>query len=160
MSFRNGLVCAALLTLAGAPPSPAAAAPAPAQKNEANLVLLEVRLGTQVLSDAVTGYEIGRDVYLPLGEMARLLTLAIRVTPSEGRASGYILTEERNFSLDLQGQALDIAGRREAFDPAQVRVENDDINVASRLLSRWLPVDFDLDLSSLALKMRPREQLP
>jgi hypothetical protein len=159
MSFRTGLVCAALLTLGGAP-LPAAAAPAPAQKNEANLVLLEVRLGSQVLSDAVTGYEIGRDVYLPLGEMARLLTLAIRVIPSEGRASGYILTEERSFSLDLQARALDIAGRREAVDPAQVRVEDDDIYVASRLLSRWLPVDFDLDMSSLALKVRPREQLP
>jgi hypothetical protein len=159
-SFRTGLVCAALLTLGAALPPAAAAATAPAQKNEANLVLLEVRLGTQLLSEAVTGYELGRDVYLPLGEMARLLTLAIRVIPDEGRASGYILTEERNFSLDLQGRAVDIAGRPEAVDPAQVRVEGDEIYVASRLLSRWLPVDFDLDMSSLALKVRPREQLP
>ena len=136
------------------------AAAAPAQKLDANLVLLEVRLGNQLLSDAVTGYQIGRDVYLPLGEMARLLTLAIKVTPGEGRASGYILTEERGFSLDVPGRVADIAGRHEELDRAQFKLQSDDIYVASKLMARWLPVDLDLDLSSLALKVRPREQLP
>jgi len=157
--LRTSLLLAALALPAAQALRPAAAAP-PVQKNEANLVLLEVRLGSQLLSDAVTGYEIGRDVYLPLGEMARLLTLAIRVTPGEGRASGYILAEERNFSLDVQARALDIAGVRQEFDPALLRVEGDEIYVASRLLARWLPVDLDLDMSSLSLKVRPREQLP
>ena len=138
--------------------SAAAATPAPA--SEANEVLLEVRLDNYILSDAVTAYEIGRDIYLPLGEMARLLTLAIGVTPGEGRASGYILTEQRSFSLDVKGRAVDIAGRREELDPSQVKLEGDEIYVASRLLARWLPADLDLDMSSLALKVRPREQLP
>lgn len=139
--------------------APPAAAP-PVRKNEVSLVLVEVRLGNEQLSDAVTAYERGREVYLPLGELARLLTLAIRVTPGEGRASGYILSEERGFGLDLPGRAADIAGRREALDPAQFLLEDEDIYVASRLLSRWLPVDLELDLSSLALKVSPREQLP
>jgi hypothetical protein len=139
---------------------PAVAGAAPSAPSENNLVLLEVRLGNQVLSDAVNGYEIGRDVYLPLGEMARLLTLAIRVTPGEGRASGYILREERGFSLDVPGRVADIAGRREELDRAQFKLHADEIYVASKLLARWLPVDLDLDMSSLALKVRPREQLP
>ncbi|MFC5461308.1 collagen binding domain-containing protein [Massilia niabensis] len=147
-------------TLAPFQPAAAAAVAQPAQASEANEVLLEVRLGNQILSDAVSAYEIGRDVYLPLGEMARLLTLAIRVTPGEGRASGYILTEQRSFSIDVQGRAVDIAGLREELDPSQVRLEGDEIYVASRLLARWLPVDLDLDMPSLALKVRPREQLP
>ena len=130
------------------------------QASDASEVLLEVRLDNMVLSDALTAYQIGRDVHLPLGEMARLLTLAIRVAPGGDRASGHILTEQRNFSLDLQGRAVDIAGVRETFDPAQLRQEGDEIYVASRLLARWLPVDLDLDMSNLALKVRPREQLP
>jgi hypothetical protein len=138
----------------------AAAAAPPSRKAETNLVLLEVRLGGQLLSDGVTAYEIGRDVFLPLGELARLLTLAIRVAPGEGRASGYILSEERSFSLDVPGRALHLAGRREELDSALVKLEDDDIYVASRLLARWLPVDLDLDMPSLALKVRPREQLP
>ncbi|MET0980848.1 MAG: carboxypeptidase-like regulatory domain-containing protein [Telluria sp.] len=155
------MLLAALVLLPPALPAfQGAATAAPAQASGANEILLEVRLGKQVLSDAVTAYELGRDVYLPLGEMARLLTLAIRVMPGEGRASGYILSEQRSFSLDVQGRAVDIAGRREEFDPAQVRQEGDEIYVASRLLAHWLPVDLDLDMSSLAVKVRPREQLP
>ena len=154
---RAGLVLTALALL---PACQSAVAAAPAQASETNMVLLEVRLGNMVLSDAVTGYEFGRDVYLPLGELARLLTLAIRVEPGAGRASGYILAEQRNFSLDVQGLTVEIAGRRDTFDTAQIKRDGDEIYVASRLLARWLPVDLDLDLPSLALKVRPREQLP
>ncbi|WP_312550156.1 carboxypeptidase-like regulatory domain-containing protein [Massilia sp.] len=161
-SFRTGLAVVALTALAL--PAPLRAAPpavaAPVQKSEAALVLLEVRLGSEQLSDAVSAYELGRDIYLPLGEMARLLTLAIRVAPEAGRASGYILAEERHFSLDLPARVADLAGRREALDPAQFLVQDEDIYVASRLLARWLPVDLDLDMSGLVLKVRPREQLP
>jgi len=154
---RAGLVLAALALPPACPPAVAAAS---AQASEANMVLLEVRLGDTVLSDAVMAYEFGRDVYLPLGELARLLTLAIRVEPDAGRASGYLLSEQRNFSLDVQARTVEIAGRREAFEPAQVRPDGGEIYVASRLLARWLPVDLDVDLPSLALKVRPREQLP
>jgi hypothetical protein len=160
--FRTGLLLAGLLMLPGLQRGAAAATAAaakPSPKAEANLVLLEVRLGNQVLSDGVTGYEIGRHVFLPLGEMARLLTLAVRVT-DEGRASGYILTEDRNFSLDVAEGAVHTGGKREELDRSQVKVEAEDIYVDSQLLARWLPVDLDIDMSSLALTVRPREPLP
>ena len=159
-ALRTGFLGVALVLLPAALPAFQPALAAPVQQSEANLVLLEVRLGSQVLSDAVMAYELGRDVYLPLGEMARLLTLAIRVTPGEGRASGYILSEERGFSLDVPGRVLELAGRREELDRSQFKLQPDEIYVASKLLARWLPVDLDLDMSSLALKVKPREQLP
>lgn len=140
---------------------PARALPAaPARNTEANLVLFEVRLGDQLLSDAVAAYQIGKDIYLPLGEMARMLTLAISVTPGEARASGYILSETRGFSLDLRQRELVIAGQRAELDSSQLKLEADEIYVASRLLTRWLPVDIDIDMPSLLMRVRPREQLP
>ncbi|QOY93888.1 carboxypeptidase regulatory-like domain-containing protein [Massilia sp. UMI-21] len=128
--------------------------------SEDNLVLLEVRLGNQILSEAINGYEIGRDVYLPLGDMARLLTLAIRVTPGEGRASGYILSEDRAFSLDVPGRLLEVAGRQQELDRSQFKLHADEIYVASKMLARLLPVDFELDMPNLVLKVKPRETLP
>lgn len=136
------------------------AAPAPARSTEANLLLFEVRLGDQLLADAVTAYQIGKDIYLPLGEMARLLTLAIRVAPGEGRASGYILTEARGFSLDVREREIVIAGQRAELDRSEVEPQADEIYVASRALARWLPVDFDIDMPSLRVRVHPREQLP
>jgi hypothetical protein len=165
-ALRTGFLLVGLIMLPAVQPdataatvAAATAAPKLSPKAEANLILLEVRLGNQVLSDGVTAYEIGRRVFLPLGEMARLLTLAVRVT-DEGRASGYILTEERNFSLDVAEGTVHAGGKTEEFDRAQVKAEVEDIYVASTLMARWLPVDLDIDMPSLTLKVRPREPLP
>jgi hypothetical protein len=160
--FRTGLLLAGLLmppVLQRDAAAATAAAAKPSPKAEANLILLEVRLGTEQLSDGVTAYEIGRRVFLPLGELSRLLTLAVRVT-EEGRASGYILTEDRNFSLDVPAGTVHAGGKSAELDLSQVKVEAEDIYVDSRLLARWLPVDLDIDMPSLALKVRPREPLP
>src|SRR5437764_5098550 len=143
--FRTGFLLVGLSMLPvvqseaiAAAVAPAAATPKSSPKTEANLILLEVRLDNQLLSDGVTAYEIGRRVFLPLGETARLLTLAVRVT-EEGRASGYILTEDRNFSLDVHAGTVHAGGKDEALDRSQVMVEAEDIYVDSALLARWLP---------------------
>ncbi|NHZ80889.1 hypothetical protein F2P44_16635 [Massilia sp. CCM 8695] len=123
-------------------------------------LVLEVRLGDYLVSDALGAYQHGDDVYLPLGELARLLTIAIRSEAAEGLASGYILDEQRGFRLDL-AQRLVIEGERRAtFDPAHVKRQADDLYVASRLLAQWLPVDLDVDMASLVLCVRAREKLP
>jgi hypothetical protein len=134
--------------------------PGASPKDDASLVLLEVRLDEHVLADSITAYQAGGDVLLPLGEVSRLLTIAIRTQAADGRASGYILDEQRGFSLDLAKREVTADNRREALDPAQVKVHPDDIYVASRLLARWLPASFDVDLPSLTLRVHPREKLP
>jgi hypothetical protein len=165
MRLLGTLVAGAALA-ASMPPALAAPAAAlstaspPSPNAEANLLLFELRLGEHVLSDAITAYQIGKDIFLPLGELSRLLTLAVRVTPGEGRAGGYILSEQRVFSLDLPAREVHVSGRSEELDPAQVSLQADDIYVASRLLARWLPVDLDVDMPSLTVRVRPREQLP
>jgi hypothetical protein len=136
---------------------PCAAAP---PDDASNLVLLEVRLDEHQLSDGISAYQFGDDVFLPLGELSKLLTIAIRTQPAEGRASGYNLDEQRGFSLDVGALTATLNNQREAVDPAQLRRRADDIYVASALLSRWLPADLLVDLPSLTLRVRPREKLP
>ncbi|MFL6672231.1 MAG: hypothetical protein ACJ8LG_02945 [Massilia sp.] len=130
------------------------------QARAANLLLLEVRLDQHLLSDSLTAFQYGNDVYLPLGDLSRLLTIAITTQPVEGRASGFILNEQRSFSLNVLERQAAVAGREETLDRAQFKLQPDDIYVSSRLLARWLPVDLDVDMSSLLLRVRPREQLP
>jgi hypothetical protein len=159
MPLARTLILLASLVLALAPPVQAGPA-TPVRNADANLLLFEVRLGDQLLSDAMTAYQVGDDVYLPFGEMAHLLTLAISVTPEAGQASGYILTEGRGFSLDVARRDVVMAGQHSSIDPTQIKLQADEIYVASRLLARWLPADFDIDMPSLLIRVRPREQLP
>ena len=129
-------------------------------QDAANLVLLEVRLEHHLLSESLIAYQFGDDVFLPLGELSKLLTIAIRTQPNEGRASGYVLDEQRGFSLDVNGHQVTVNDKREILERALVRLRSDDIYVASRLLSRWLPAALEVDMSSLTLKVFPREKLP
>lgn len=150
-----------VLAAATAPPAPPAAIPGPLRRaDELNLVLLEVQLDEHVLTDAITTYQAGRETFLPLGELARLLTLAIRTQAEQGTADGYVLSEARGFSLDTAQGRITLADQTQLFDRTLVRQQGDDIYVAASLLSRWLPLDFEVDLSSLTLRVKPRERLP
>jgi len=143
-----------------ASPAAAAESPSPAGAGTPNLLIFELRLDRSTLADSLTVYEAGTDLLLPLGELTRLLTLGITVDPSARVASGFILSEERVFRLDLATRMVTLAGGSETFDPAQVRWLDDDIYVASRLLQRWLPIDLQTDLSTLTIDVVPREKLP
>jgi hypothetical protein len=152
MRLASWLLLAVLAqTASGAAPTPSL---------EADQLLLQVVVDKQPLEEVISGYQRGDDVLLPLGELARLLTLAITTQPEQGTASGYVIQEERAFNLDLPRKTLMVEGRRAAADLAQIESRADDLYVPSKLLARWLPVDLQIDLATLAVIVRPRERLP
>lgn len=154
-----GLGCCVLLAFAWTSPAGAAAV-ARHHANDGNLLLLDIRLEQHVLSDSLTAYQRGQDIYLPLGELARMLTIAIRTQPAEGTARGFVRGEERSFAFDAAQGTVSIGERIAQVDPRLVSVRDDDIYVESKLLARWLLVDFDISLSNLSVALRPREPLP
>ncbi|MEC5214916.1 hypothetical protein RCH06_003488 [Polaromonas sp. CG_9.5] len=164
-----------LAALCLAPLAPALAqqaatpAPAPSARSgaghvsrdiEANLLILDVRLDGFILSDGLSAYQDGPQILLPLGELARLLTLAITVQPEAGSASGYVLREDRTFGLNVGQSLASLAGNDMRFEAKGARVIGDDIYVSSELLSRWLPIDFEISMSAQQLQVKPREKLP
>lgn len=133
---------------------------APPRHVEANLLVLETRLDGHVLSDSLSAYQDGRHILLPLGELARLLTLAITVRAEQASASGFVLREELGFELSVADALVRVGGREQAFEARHAAVIGDDIYVSSQLLSRWLPIDLETDLSTLQLRVKPRKRLP
>ena len=167
------LLAALCLTVAPALAQPQAASSAPAaapsaragtgqmrRDIEANLLILNLQLDGSTLSDGLTAYQDGAQILLPLGELARLLTLAITVQPGAGSASGYVLSEERTFGLNVAQSVASLAGRDMAFEAQDARVIDDEIYVSSDLLSHWLPIDFEIILPALQVQVKPREKLP
>lgn len=130
------------------------------QGTEPEFLLLEVRLDQSVLSSAIPAYELGEHTLLPLGELARLLTIAIQTQPGQGTASGFILSEDRGFSLSMNQARFTRAGVTEKFNPALILAEPDDLYVAKSLIERWLPVELEIDRSSLSLRVHALEALP
>ena len=141
-------------------PPPRADTVVPVERPVEDEVILAVRLDRHLLSDGVIGYLHRGGVLLPLGEMARLMELAIATDPLAGQAEGWMLTENRRFFLDTARRTVVIAGQRQGYPAALVEPHRDDIYVDAALLSRWLPVDLTYDLAALTLVVASREPLP
>lgn len=144
---------------AGAAEEPASTAPNQSGQ-DLNLLITNLTLDGDQLADTLYLYEIDNDVMLPVGELARQLTIGVTVDPLSHVASGFILKEDAGFRIDPATGKVTLPDHQEDFDPRLVRWIDGDLYVASRLLSRWWPVDFKLNMASLNLQAIPREKLP
>lgn len=125
-----------------------------------NLLLVDVTLEGNQLADVINVYEYRGDVLIPVDELARLLTLGITVDRSTRVASGFIIKEDRPFRLDPASAEVTLPTGKEPYDKNAVRWVDGGLYVSSRLLERWWPIDFKLDMARLSLEVRPREKLP
>lgn len=157
----------AVLALALLLPSCALAAKRPtaeavqkALADPGNLLLLDVVVQRVTVASSMTAYQVDESVFVPLGELARVLTFLVQVDAAAGRARGFILREDRSFALDVSAGTVTIGGTTARFEPSQISVQADDIYVDAELLERWWPVRLKLDLSVLQLKVVPQEPLP
>lgn len=128
--------------------------------SDSNLLLLEVALDDVRLVDVLSGYESGDDILLPVGELARLLTIGITIDPTTRSASGFILNEKQPFRLDSDSGSVVLPDGGEKYDPRLVQWIDGDLYAASRLLQRWWPINFSVDMSALRLNLVAREMLP
>ncbi|MBP7678300.1 MAG: hypothetical protein KBB14_18495 [Thermoanaerobaculia bacterium] len=167
MSLRRALAASILAAFVAGPVAGATAGASTGggpqefvSRPEEDVLLLEARLGDLVLTDALPAFRLEGSFLLPLGELARLLSLAVEVDVARGTAEGFVLTEDRRFSLRAREAAVTISGVESRFDRTRVEVHEDDVYVDVALLSKWFPVDLLVDPYSARLTVRPREPLP
>lgn len=153
-------IAAAVLGISGGPAMAATESDVETARPLLNLLIADLVLDGEQISDTIYLYEANNDVMLPVGELARQLSIGITVDSASHVASGFLLKENVGFRIDPASGKVILANHEENFDPQQVRWIDGDLYVASRLLQRWWPIDFRFNLSSLSLQVLPREQLP
>lgn len=123
-------------------------------------VILFINLrGELLLSDGVIAYVDGADLYLPFEQSMFLVQFPIRVAEDNRRADGWFIREHRRFSLDASSGEVVADGRTLRFDPARLRVLDGELYAPLRLLTQWLPLDFEINLRALELQITPRERI-
>lgn len=128
--------------------------------NEDDFVLLQANADGIPLTDALGGYSSRAGLFLPLGELARLLDLAIDVDPAAQRASGWIVTETRALDINLAANTARLAGAEIKLLPGDAILLNDEIYIRAALAERLLPLGISADLGELTLHIRTLEELP
>jgi len=125
-----------------------------------NLLILKVELRPYLLADGMPAFQNFGSIMLPLGELAQSLEFPIGVDIPGRRASGWFLNENQFFSLDIDKSEVVIAGKPTPFNRALIDINEEDIFVDVRLLSKWFPLDIEFDLPNLMVLISSREPLP
>lgn len=131
-----------------------------AQRPDEELFLVALRLDSDTLAEALPTRVSSEGVRLPLGEVSRLLQLAISVHPEEGMADGWAISEGRSFLLHRSSGTASFDGKAIQFAPEEVEVDEGELFVDIRVLEQVLPIDFVVDLHAASVTVKPREQLP
>ena len=128
--------------------------------SEDDLVILQPVIDRIPVNDFIQSYHIGHTYLLPLQALADILEFPISVDIDAGKASGWFISEDRTFSMDLVSRQAKIGGISKPLPRDKVYKTDTDIYIDSNLISQWFPLDFEFDLSKLLLKISPREMLP
>jgi hypothetical protein len=167
--MSTGLVL--IMLLAAQPAAPTAASdgrPATAQSAAAivrpigndSLSLFAVTLDRATLSESMAVYGDPADPLIPLGELARMLDLDIKVMPAEKRVTGRIGEAGRALLIDLASGAAVIGGREIALPPRSAALSPTDIFIAASQLQKLLPLKIDVNVDDLLLTLTATEILP
>lgn len=125
-----------------------------------NLVILTVSCPKIGIKSENSGYSNGQTTFLPLKEFSHTVDFEIHVDPAKGKATGWFIAENREFSLDANQKKIEIDGEKLEWNEGQILVGDDDIYIDSNLLSKWFPIDIKISLGEMTALLEPREKLP
>jgi hypothetical protein len=150
------LIAAAQVTA----PAPVPAEAQASQVSEEELILFGVQLDSLTLSDAVTAYGDPADPHVPLGELARLLELDLRLSPGTGRITGSLGEARTPLIVDIPSGTARVGGRNVPLGPLDARTSLSDIYVRASAIQSLLPFSLKVDPEALTLAVVPTQKLP
>lgn len=126
----------------------------------ADELIFEFHAGDGHVSQTITAYGNRAATYLPLGEIARLLDLALTVSDEGRYASGWVLDEQQRVSVNLRSGQLSIAGREIALRPSDAQAFEGELYMRSTLFESLMPAQFAVDLRSQAVTVKTTTPFP
>ncbi|KAK0361113.1 hypothetical protein LTR94_024613, partial [Friedmanniomyces endolithicus] len=125
-----------------------------------DLLWMEVQADGVQLTDTLNVYASRSGVFVPIGELSRVLDLAIGVFPGQRRAEGWVLSPENKLVVDLVAGVARLNGRTLQIGQGQAAIYDNDLYVRSDLLEQLLPLKLKADTSAQVLTLTPTAELP
>lgn len=123
-------------------------------------LILEVRVKGINASDTIIAYGTPDGVFLPLGNMARILDLALTVSDDGNYAHGWLLDESRTLSIDLREGVIEFDGKRLPLDRSLVAPFEGEIYLKAEEFARYLPLEIKADLRAMAIMIETLQPFP
>ena len=125
-----------------------------------NELLLEVRVDDHTLGLDILGYQRGDTFLLSLEELVAALEFPISIDSAQGTASGWYISPERRFSLDIKRGEVSSGGKKLSLGGDEAVLFEGGVYVETAALERWFPLRLAAVVQQLYLDIEPTELLP
>ena len=125
-----------------------------------NELLLELRLDDNSMGLDILGYQRGDDFLLSLEELASGLGFPIAVDIDTGIASGWFISEDQIFLLDMQSGQVSSGDKQWPISDAEAVIHEDGLYIDTKALEKWFPLRLTPVIRKLYLNIEPLELLP
>ncbi len=123
-------------------------------------LILQLKIKGVDATDTIIAYGTRGVVYLPVGEIARILDLAIRVSDDGNYANGWFLDETRTLTINLREQILTTAAGKRALMPGEAQAFDGEMFIRSEIFSEIFPIEIKPNLRSQAIYLATLEPFP
>lgn len=152
---RAVILLIAIFVMCGSNPVYAAQDIPIVERSDTEFLILGLEINGYSRSDGIEAYlpeeSSPDDVLIPLKALSEALSVSIDVDPGDGIATGFFLTEDRIFDLNMPNKQVISASQTLDLEENAAESHTDDIYVKASALSKWFDLDIDLETSSLTL---------
>jgi hypothetical protein len=128
--------------------------------NDNDLLLVELVLDRLSITDSLGIYATPQGLYIPIGELARLLDADLNPQLGERRIVGTIGQARRSIVADIPNGILRVDGQTLLLLPGDMVMGANDIFVRPALLEKLLPIRLRFDEAGLRMELTALEPLP
>lgn len=123
-------------------------------------LLLTVRLDRDRLVDPLLVYTEGTGFRVPLDVLVKAFEFPILVDAAAGRAEGWFIRPENDFSLDMDAATLTSRGRSIPVRPDDVIRRDGALLVGDWVLPAWFGLEAAVNMADLEVAIQSEELLP
>lgn len=123
-------------------------------------LILQIQVQGISVSDTIIAYGSREGIYLPLGELARILDLAIRISDDGHYASGWFLSEDRSLVIDLRQGLLTTGGNTGPLHGAMAQAFDGELYLRAEAFAMLLPLKVEPDLRAQSVLLTTLEPFP
>lgn len=131
-------------------------------RNEEDLSVYRLQLDRMVLNSAIlvyNNYDSGQ-IVIPLNEFLTAIEFPITFDLDSKTASGWFISENQEFELNLSEKFVSVKGKRTALTLNQVELHEDDLYVELKQLEAWFPILLENDLNEQSIRVKPILPIP
>jgi hypothetical protein len=130
--------------------------------NEDNIVVIQIAIPELILSDAIVAYvSSAGQLFLPFGEINRMLEFPITEHPTDNKFKGWFYDEKTTFELDKQRCIVHISdSETKTIEPNLVYADDFEYFISADYLKSWFQIDVEFSPLNSYLQLKPARKLP